>query len=76
MEDSIQSLVENTPKYPQWIQESLDKEKEVLKHINHKIARKVNDTLLLKEETPKEARGQLKRLPCIVTKIAIYQKKW
>lgn len=72
--DSIAPLVEKTPKYPQWIQETLDKEKELTNHIDYKITRTVNDSLILKEHVQKQARGQLKRLPSQVSKVDIYQK--
>ena len=72
--DSIASLIEKTPKYPQWIQENLDKEKELTNHIDYKITRTVNDSLILKEYPQKQDRGQLKRMPSQVLKFDIYQK--
>ena len=72
--DSIAPLITSTPKYPQWIQENIDKEKAIIQHKDYKIVRTVNDSLILKEQTQKQARGQLKRLPSQVVKVDIYQK--
>lgn len=72
--DSIAPLIATTPKYPQWIQENIEQEKALTNHIDYKITRTINDSLVLKEQTQIQTSGQLKRLPSKVTRIDIYQK--
>ena len=72
--EKINELVTNTPKYPAWIEKELKAEEALAKHIDFKISRKVNDSIILKELSPTETRGQLNRAPVLATRVNIFQK--
>lgn len=73
-EEKIDELVGNSKKIPTWVSEQIDKEKEILKNIDFKVKRLVNDTLILRKKYTKDAYSQLSKALVKKTRVDIFQK--